>query len=247
MSVKGGPNQVLSSLALDIDFANIKTVSGSSILDLSTNAYTVQTINSASNSATIANGYCDFNPATLSGNATFYRVDAANFIASASEISLETCVYTTGDNLGGGSWERRRPVSPRTYGTGAPLGFALGSGNMVAEYQGTGTGNPGQDINGYYGAYANSNDIQLNKWIHITQTLSSALKEYKTYINGNLLINITASTPPTGFTGFDIGRGYYDVASNYMGRVAFVKVYKKALSAAEVSQNFNAHRGRFGL
>jgi hypothetical protein len=246
MSVKDGPNQVMSSLDLDIDFANVKTISGSNILDLSTNGYTVQTINSGSNSATIANGYCTFNPADLSGNATFYRVSAAGFISSYTEMSMETCVYTTSDNTGGVR-NRVRPVSARTSGTFAPMGFDIGTGVMDVEYAGTGTGNIGQDVNGYYGGLINSSSLGIGKWIHIIQTISSTSKEYKTYINGDLLINVTASTPPISFTGFDIGRGYYDVTCNYMGRVAFVKIYKKALSASEVTQNFNARRGRFGL
>ncbi|NDB60150.1 hypothetical protein EB001_17125 [bacterium] len=246
MSIKDGPNQVMSSLDLDIDFANIKTISGSNILDLSANGYTVQTMNSSSNSATIANGYCTFNPATLSGAATFYRITASGFVTSYSEISLETCVYTTSD-ITAGSWQRNRPISPRTGFYGSPLGFALGNAVLSAEYQGIGTGNVGQDVNGYYGAYFNSNDIGNGKWIHIIQTLSTTLKEYKTYINGNLTLNIAANSAPANFTGIDIGKAYYDVECNYMGRVAFLKVYKKALSLSEVMQNFNARRGRFGL
>lgn len=247
MSVKSGPNQVMSSLALDIDFANVKTVSGSNVLDLSTNGYTVQTMNSSSNSATIANGYATFIPADLSGNATFYRITDSNFISSFSEISMETCVYTLGDNLGGGSWMRRRPVSFRTFGSASPLGFALGSTYFVTEYTGTGSGNPGQDVNGWYGSTVYNSEIDSGKWIHVVQTLSTINKEYKTYINGNLCSNVAANSAPSYFGGIDIGRGYFDVTSNYWGRVAFVKVYKKALSATEVAQNFNAHRGRFGL
>jgi hypothetical protein len=34
---------------------------------------------------------------------------------------------------------------------------------------------------------------------------------------------------------------------NFLGKIAVAKVYKLALSSAEVLQNFNALRGRYGL
>jgi hypothetical protein len=246
MSVKDGPSSVLSSLDLDIDFANIKGISGSNALDLSVNGYTVQTINPSSNTTTIANGYCTFNPTALSDTSTFYRVNAAPFIASYTEMSLETCVYTTSD-ITGSNWPRNRPISPRTNATPPPMGFGLGYGYIGVEYSGSGSGNVGQDVNGYYGGNATLSSVDLGKWIYITQTISTTLKEFKTYINGELAVNVAANSAPSAFNGFDIGRGYYDVSCNYMGRISFLKVYKKALTAAEVSQNFNARRGRFGL
>lgn len=41
-----------------------------------------------------------------------------------------------------------------------------------------------------------------------------------------------------------IGTGY---AGSYLGKIFAVKLYNRALSAAEVQQNFNAVRGRYGL
>jgi hypothetical protein len=34
---------------------------------------------------------------------------------------------------------------------------------------------------------------------------------------------------------------------NFLGKIAVAKIYKNALTAAEVLQNFNAIKGRFGL
>jgi hypothetical protein len=42
-----------------------------------------------------------------------------------------------------------------------------------------------------------------------------------------------------------IGRGYTGVS--WVGRIAIIQAYNKALTATEVSQNFNAQKGRFGL
>jgi hypothetical protein len=43
-----------------------------------------------------------------------------------------------------------------------------------------------------------------------------------------------------------IGR-YYSAGYTMNGSIANVCMYKKELSAAEVLQNFNAQRGRFGI
>lgn len=49
-------------------------------------------------------------------------------------------------------------------------------------------------------------------------------------------------------SGFvDIGRVDWWGPGNWEGRISQVKVYNRALSAAEVQQNFNALRGRFGI
>ena len=44
------------------------------------------------------------------------------------------------------------------------------------------------------------------------------------------------------YGGFVGGRGYY-----YNGNLSICRVYNKALTAQEISTNFNALRGRYGL
>lgn len=71
------------------------------------------------------------------------------------------------------------------------------------------------------------------------------------YVNGVQVASDTLSySIPTNANGSSIGvyggfngvRGYY-----YDGNIAIVRVYNKALSPAEVLQNFNATRSRFGI
>ena len=56
--------------------------------------------------------------------------------------------------------------------------------------------------------------------------------------NGDLTPNITLST-------FVVGR--LDATRLFQGRINGVMIYNRALSAAEVQQNFNATRGRYGI
>jgi hypothetical protein len=46
---------------------------------------------------------------------------------------------------------------------------------------------------------------------------------------------------------FTIGDGYQTNWYQYQGRISKVSIYDRALSAAEIQQNFNAMRGRFGI
>jgi hypothetical protein len=68
--------------------------------------------------------------------------------------------------------------------------------------------------------------------------------------NGDLYINETKYTG----TGTDNAYGIIslankrsDIPSRLNGRISSIKIYNRALSAAEVSQNFNALRGRYGI
>jgi hypothetical protein len=71
------------------------------------------------------------------------------------------------------------------------------------------------------------------------------------YINGTLVNSDTQSgtiATDTGgmsigvYGGYSGGRGYY-----YNGNLGVCRVYTRALTAAEIQQNFNALRGRFGI
>ena len=87
--------------------------------------------------------------------------------------------------------------------------------------------------------------LSLNTWYCGAVTFNNT-SGWNLYLNG-VLENTNAST--TTFTGDGrIFIGSYGAASNLLsGRISNVQVYDGALSAAEVSQNFNAIRNRFGL
>jgi len=94
--------------------------------------------------------------------------------------------------------------------------------------------------------------MNTTSWYQIVGTYTSGSR--KLYINGTLVNSDgqggTISTNSNGMSigvygGYNpggSGRGYY-----YNGNVAVCKVYNRELSATEVSQNFNALRGRFGI
>jgi hypothetical protein len=91
--------------------------------------------------------------------------------------------------------------------------------------------------------------INTSNWYQVVGTYTSGSR--RLYINGVLVNSDTQTgTIATNSGGMSIGvyggfsgsRGYY-----YNGNLSSCKVYNRALTASEVSQNFNALRSRYGL
>ena len=91
--------------------------------------------------------------------------------------------------------------------------------------------------------------IQANVWFLVTASYNNGLKRF--YINGVLLgtqtvtggFTINASGMSIGaYGGFSGAKAYY-----YSGDIANVKFYNRVLTDAEVSQNYEATRKKFGL
>jgi hypothetical protein len=94
-----------------------------------------------------------------------------------------------------------------------------------------------------------ANFMNTSNWYQVVGTFTSGTR--RLYINGVLVNSDTQSgtiaTNANGMSigvygGFNGGRGYY-----YNGNIASVKVYNRALTAAEIQQNFNATKSRYGL
>jgi hypothetical protein len=86
--------------------------------------------------------------------------------------------------------------------------------------------------------------LTVSAWNHIVCTYNGSSKI--AYVNGVQVASVAASgTLPTGQVNQYIGRhsgGYF-----FNGRIGESRVYNIALSAAQVLQNYNATKGRFGL
>ena len=87
--------------------------------------------------------------------------------------------------------------------------------------------------------------FSANSWNHIVCTYASGTK--RIYLNGVQVGSVTGltGTISTNANGPRIGAhssGYY-----LDGEIAISRVYTKALTAAEILQNYNAQKSRFGL
>ena len=98
--------------------------------------------------------------------------------------------------------------------------------------------------NGLKSMYLTSSQIDTSNWFNIVGTYTSG--DRRLYINGNLVNSDTQTGVISTSSGMYIGAygppyGYY-----YNGYISVVKVYNRALSAAEIKQNYNTTKTRFG-
>jgi len=106
------------------------------------------------------------------------------------------------------------------------------------------------------GTFDTSNfSVTAGEWIHITATLDWVSKSVKFYQNGVLKDTIDISSLGSwNYTGASNPYDYIDFGRNvsnnnifFDGKVANIKIYTELLTAAQVKQNFNSERNRFGV
>jgi hypothetical protein len=121
----------------------------------------------------------------------------------------------------------------------------------------------------YYGAggvqkgiISASGTAIANTWNHVVVTVryleSTNSTEHSLYVNGRLAATDVQSGPETATGGStwvtgnrsrDGAAAYITSGFNYsyFGKISVTRMYSRALNAAEVYQNYNALRGRYGL
>jgi len=200
-----------------------------------TNTFTAASLTYASDTTFSFNGSSNY--VTATSNTDFQFLGLQPF-------TLEAWVYPTA-NLGANAWLGIicRESNPGSGRDGYNLffhGSATTETSFAVERWNAGTGN-------YYYSYLDSS-ITLNNWHHIVATFDGY--NLILYRNGSALGSVTATGGITNTTApLNIGMlGSTPTSTlNFPGKIAVAKVYKLALSAAEVLQNFNALRGRYGL
>jgi hypothetical protein len=98
-----------------------------------------------------------------------------------------------------------------------------------------------QGINGQF-------DINVcdGNWKHIVVSYNSNTSTLLMSINGTIQTSSLSGNVYVSTSNLNVGRRT-DVGQYYSANISNVKIYNRALSATEVSQNFNALRGRFGI
>ena len=105
----------------------------------------------------------------------------------------------------------------------------------------------GSGSNVYTGINVVSSGLDGSKYHYAAITKSSSTL-FTTYYNGNAVTSTNFSNWTGSMLNVNIGRGFsLDGERWLIGKIPSVKIYNRALTAAEISQNFNALRGRYGL
>lgn len=91
--------------------------------------------------------------------------------------------------------------------------------------------------------------ININTWYNGCVTYDASTATATLYLNG-----VQIGSPSTSFSAMTssafngiIGAEQQSVLTPFTGNISQVSIYNRALSAAEIQQNFNALRGRFGI
>jgi hypothetical protein len=236
MACFSGPNVVDDSLVLCLDAANTKSyVYGSNAwTDLSGNGNNGTFHNHNPNHTSGAGGYFTFD-----GSNDYAQLDNNNQVApSTGSFSCFFWYQITGTGGRGGLFERT-PASPYN-------GWSLGQG---------GTSNwacrvsDGTNYRNYQFSYPST-----NTWYYdgFTWNGSGTLNPYR---NGSIDTGGTATSSGTVGNIDNSGDRHAmaiasrrDASPAYLPcKISHIHFYNKALSAAEVAQNFNALRGRYGI
>ena len=99
----------------------------------------------------------------------------------------------------------------------------------------------------YFGGIADditASGVPLNTWFNMVGVYDGT--NASMYVNGSLVSGPTAKTWNTVANNSQIGR-QVNSTEYWNGNIAQVSIYNRALSAVEISQNFNALRGRYGI
>lgn len=86
--------------------------------------------------------------------------------------------------------------------------------------------------------------VSLNTWNSFTAVWNNSTSSIYQYTNNVKTTGTT--TVGNSATGTGIQIGQEGTTRQFAGGIAFMRVYNRALSDSEVTQNYNAMRGRFG-
>ena len=128
------------------------------------------------------------------------------------------------------------------YNLSNKLNFTIGTNNAPTNYN--------IAVGFFDGAWHSTTGVNyaLNTWFHIAGTYDGST--VKQYTNGVQVDSLNYTGTPSSGGEIRINRRWDDVVSSgnlFDTNIGTLKVYNRALTADEIKQNFEAHRGRYGI
>lgn len=241
MSLGHGASIVRNGLVLYLDAANQKSYpgSGDSWLDISPSKKTA-TLN---NEPIYSSGKFTFDgtndyvslpaPSPFAGTSLFtaeYWVNTTSITGNFGGIVKAAWLNAGGTGSGGGQAEFSIRSANNTTFTPYTIDFGRGGGGT------TGT------------CSANVSSLMKNgSWYQIVLARTGTSSQV-IYLNGSQIGTGNVSTSfNDGITLFGALAGFPSYSAYLNGSISIIKLYNRGLTAAEVLQNFNALRGRYGI
>lgn len=230
MALAHSPKIVSDRLLFAVDAANTKSYpgSGTTFFDLS---------KSANNSALFVNvDASNFNGEHVDVNGTDQHIRFPNISTATNSFTIEC--WANWDDVGTNSGAARVP-----FGFGAFFRFYLDNSNYLSFWvREAGAG-------GSSAVTDNISVTQAGNWYQLVGTCQGGGSR-KLYRNGELRNSDTISfnvDTGNGENNLYIGNAFNGSNSYFDGKIAIARFYDKVLTDAEVLQNYNALKGRFGL
>jgi len=211
---------VTNGLLVYLDAANARSYSGSGI--------TANDLSGTGNTATLVNG-----PTYNSSNLGSIVLDGTNDYINVNSLAniLPYTAYTKTAYFYVTSFSTANNII--SGGFSGQHAFWLQASNKL--YAGH---------NGAWTTVTGNTTLSLNTWYFGAVTYSNSTG-WKLYLNGR---EDGTSADTTTFTGNqEIVIGAYSTGNNFTGRISYVQVYNRALTATEILQNYNATKRRYGL
>jgi len=219
--VNGGINNsniVSSGLKLNIDASNPASYAGTgnSWYDLSGN----------NNHATLMNSPTyDAASGSIVTNGSNQYISVPQISTAITNVTMQAWVYVTLNTKG-----------PFIKNGTAGGGYAIGIGNAAYDQVGS---NVNMLVYGTPGWINTGVSYGTTGWKLVTMTMDGT-STARAYVNGSL-IGTYATTPNASFTGaLNFGANIGDQSVFYNGKFAAAYFYDRALSLAEIQQNYNA-------
>lgn len=219
---------VTDNLALYLDAGNPASYpgSGSTWTDLvAAKAFTLY--NSPTYSASNG-GYINFDPASTQW------ADATSLPSSLANWTVEAWHWYAGTNNNGS------PCLVTEAYAGGPINYTVGnctdsSPNLQVGYWDGGSFHPTPQ----------GTVLTAGQWYQVVGTFDGTAN--RLYLNGGFVSSTaTTSAAQSGGAGIRLMRRW-DADQYWGGRLGIVRIYSAALTAEQVTQNYNANRSRFGI
>lgn len=222
------PNIVTDGLVFAVDAADTNSYTSGS---------TVWKDWAGGNDGTLVNG-----PTYDSGNGgsiVFDQTDdyiegsTSDSFGFGTNITIE-CWFKTTDSFGANSSSTAgRIINLHRASPGTNINIQIGQEGLGFYHRGNTT------------FYNDSTPANTGEWIHGVVVVDGT--NSKLYRNNSVVINITGNNIDP-FSSYPLIIGSYEGSSRFFGgNLALARLYNRALSPSEISQNYNALKSRFNL
>jgi len=224
MGIDIGPIEATDGLIVHLDAGNTRSYSGSG------NTW-YNLITGAIGGTMVGVGYSTINGGYFNFTGSQYMTFASTPPVAQSTLSSTIEIFAYRINTGG-------------------FEVMFGGGN-TATNQAFYFGNRQNSSNFMMAYYANDLDATTPTtnvaWNHYVATYDNTTGRRVTYYNSQLLAQNVSGATNTSASVFMIGAFNLLGTPNYHfnGRIAFVKIYNRALTATEIFQNYHAAKGRY--